>query len=150
MTTSVARLAEHDLTREGARLGVIIATGTWIWIAVVDAIAGDPFQTFTVLGGVIVFTVIHYLLNMVYGMVIVSAVHAAEREPCVILAVAFGFLMLECAFAMMTVLLSHLGLGDLAWVRIFGGSVLGATIAILVLARNHPLAAQLHRAEVEG
>jgi hypothetical protein len=148
MMDAVTRTAEHD-ANEGARLGAIVATSTWLWLAVVDAIAGQPFHTFSVLGGVVVFTVVHYLLNVAYGKVIVSAVHAAEREPAVMLAVVFGFLMFECAAAMMTVLLSHLGLGDLAWVRIFGGSVLGATIALFVVARNHPLAAQLHRAEVE-
>lgn len=140
---------DHD-AREGARLGVIVATSTWLWLVVVDAIVGQPFHTFTVLGGVVVFTVVHYLLNLAYGTVIVSAARAAEREPCAILALVFGFVIFECAAAMLTVLLSHLGLGELAWVRIFGGSLLGAAVAIIVLARRHPLAAQLHRAEVEG
>ena len=149
MMDAITRSTGHD-ANEGARLGAIVATSTWLWLAAVDAIAGQPFHTFSVLGGVVVFTVVHYLLNLAYGKVIVSAVHAAEREPAVMLAVVFGFLMFECAAAMMTVLLSHLGLGDLAWVRIFGGSVLGATIALFVVARDHPLAAQLHRAEVES
>ncbi|HEU4631001.1 MAG TPA: hypothetical protein VFS08_14720 [Gemmatimonadaceae bacterium] len=149
MMDAVTRPVEHD-AREGVRLGVVVATSTWLWLAVVDAVVGQPFHTFTVLGGVVVFTAVHYLLNVAYGTVIVSAARAAEREPCAMLALVFGFLMFECAAAMLTVLLSHLGLGELAWVRIFGGTLLGATVAILVLARRHPLAAQLHRAEVES
>jgi hypothetical protein len=149
MMDVVTEPAGHDSWREGARLGLVVATSTWLWLALVDAIAGVPFQTFAVLGGALVFTIVHYLLTIAYGVVIVSAVHAADREPCVMFAVVFGFLIFECAAAMMTVLLSHLGLGELAWLRIFGGSVLGATVALLVVARRHPLATQLHRAEAE-
>src|SRR6266542_5736565 len=137
----------HDSLVEGARLGLAVATGIWLWLAVVDAIAGQPFHTFAVLGGVAVFRVVHYLLNVVYGLAIVSAIHGAEREPALVIAVAFGFLIVEFAFAMLTVLLSHLGLGELAWLRILGGNLVGVAIALLVLSRRHPLAAELRKAE---
>ena len=39
--------------------------------------------------------------------------------------VAFGFFILEFGFVMLTILLSHLGLGELAWVRILGGNLVG-------------------------
>lgn len=150
MTHSVARLDEQDTAHEGTRLGLIIGTAIWVWLAVIDVIAGEPFHTFDVLGGVLVFTVLHYLLSILYGKVVVATVRGAENEPSLSLAVAFGFLMLQCAFAMMTVLLSHLGLGDLAWLRIFGGSVLAAAIALVVITRRFPFAAELRRAEVES
>ncbi|HKW40465.1 MAG TPA: hypothetical protein VJN39_04385 [Gemmatimonadales bacterium] len=51
----------------GARLGVIVATAIWVWLALVDLIAGQPFRTFTVLGGIALFTVLHYLVNIAYG-----------------------------------------------------------------------------------
>jgi hypothetical protein len=60
--------------------------------------------------------------------------------------VAFGFLVVEFGFAMLTVLLSHLGLGQLAWVRILGGSLIGAVIAYVALSRRHPLRAELREA----
>jgi hypothetical protein len=144
-----ARLAKHDAIREGMRLGLSVATSIWIWIAAVDAIAGEPFRTFNVLGGIIPFTVLHYLLNVVYGTAIVAAIHRAIREPGLVGVVAFGFVLVEAAFAMGTVLLSHLGLGELAWLRIFGGSVIGALVAIVMLARQHPLAATLRQADTE-
>ncbi|MDQ3949592.1 MAG: hypothetical protein M3282_04530, partial [Gemmatimonadota bacterium] len=106
------------------------------------------FRTFTVLGGIASFTVIHYLLNVTYGLAIVSLIHGAVRQPSLLFAVGFGFLMMEFAFAMVTVMLSHV-LGELAWVRIFGGSLIGAAIAIIILSRRHPLAAQLRQAEEE-
>ena len=143
----VSLSGDHDSLREGTTLGIIVATGIWVWLAVVDAVAGQPFHTFAALGGITVFTVVHYLLNIVYGVVIVSAVHGAAREPSLALALVFGLVMFEIALAMLTVLLSHLGLGDLAWLRIFGGSLVGVTIALFVLSRRHPIAAQLRYAD---
>ena len=143
----VSLAGDHDSLREGTTLGIIVATTIWVWLVVVDAIAGQPFQTFAALGGITVFTVVHYLLNIVYGMAIVSAVHGAAREPSLALALVFGVVMLEIAIAMLTVLLSHLGLGELAWVRILGGSLVGVTMTLVVLSRRHPLGAQLRYAD---
>ena len=145
--TIVSLAGDHDTLREGTTLGIIVATAIWVWLVVVDAAAGQPFQTFAALGGITVFTVVHYLLNIVYGVVIVSAVHGTAREPSLALALVFGLVALEIALAMMTVLLSHLGLGELAWVRIFGGSLVGVAVALLVLSRRHPLASQLRHAD---
>ena len=145
MIVSLSR--DEDSLHEGTRLGIVAATGIWMWLALVDALAGDPFQTFTALGGVAVFTLVHYLLNIVYGVVIVSAVRGAAREPSLALALVFGLVTLEIWIAMLTVLLSNLGLGELAWVRIFGGSLIGLTIALALLSRRYPLAAQLRHAD---
>ncbi len=145
--TLVSLSGTHDTLREGTALGIVVATAIWVWLALVDAFVGHPFETFTALGGITVFTVVHYLLNIVYGIVMVSAVHGAEREPSLALALAFGLVTLEIAIAMITVLLSHLGLGELAWLRIFTGSLVGAATALLVLSRHHPLAAQLRDAD---
>ena len=143
-------MRKHDSLREGVSLGLVVATGTWSWVAVVDAVAGEPFRTFTVLGGIVLFTTMHYLLNVAYGVAIVSGIHAAAREPSLMIAGVFGLVILEIGFAMATVLLSQIGLGELAWVRILGGSLIGALIATVMLARSHPLAAALRRAEREG
>ena len=144
----MSSIYKHDSLREGAALGLVVATSIWVWLALIDAIAGEPFRTFTVLGGIGAFTLVHYLLNLTYGVAILSLIHGAGREPSLVIAVGFGFLMVEFAFAMVTVMLSHL-LGELAWVRIFGGSLIGAAIAIIILSRGHPLAAQLRQAEEE-
>jgi hypothetical protein len=143
----VSLAGDHDSPREGTTLGIIVATSIWAWLALVDVVAGHPFQTFATLGGITVFTVVHYLLNIVYGVVIVSAVHGIAREPSLPLALVFGLVMLEIGIAMLTVLLSHLGLGELAWVRIFGGSLVGVAVAAFVLSRRYPLALQLRHAD---
>jgi hypothetical protein len=134
---------------EGVRLGLAVATTIWMWIAVVDAVAGQPWRTFTVLGGVAVFTVLHYVLNVAYGAAILSAVHGAEREPSLAIAVLFGFLIIEFAFAMLTVLLAHAGLGQLAWLRILGGNLIGAVVGFWLLSRRHRLAREMRAAEEE-
>jgi hypothetical protein len=144
-----AAVASHDARREAIVLGLAVATTIWLWLAAVDALAGEPFHTFATLGGVAVFTVVHYLLNVTYAVVIVSAVHGAVRQPSLIIALAFGFVMVQFVFAMLTAVLSNLGLGQLAWLRIFGGSLLGGAMTFMMLARRHPLAAQLRRAEEE-
>jgi hypothetical protein len=37
----------------------------------------------------------------------------------------------------------------MAWIAIFGGSLLSTTLVIVLLSRTHPLAANLRRAEEE-
>jgi hypothetical protein len=146
---TIAQTHKHNSLREGTILGLVVATCIWVWLAAVDAVAGEAFLTFTVLGGIAGFTVMHYLLNVAYGVAIMSIVHAARRTPSAIFAVGFGFLMLEFAFALVTAAFSSGRLGELAWVRLFGGSVIGAVIAIFMVTRRHPLLALLHRAEEE-
>lgn len=132
---------------EGATLGLIVATSTWLWVAVVDAVAAEPFRTFTVLGGTAAFTIVHYLLNLIYGVVLVSSIRATAREPTLMMAIIFGFLMVEFAFAFLAAVFSTQGLGNLAWLRLFAGSLVGALIALAFLSRRHPLAARLREAK---
>ena len=148
--TSAALSGTHDLWREGAILGLIVATSTWAWLAVVDAIAGQPFHTFLMLGGITAFTLVHCVLNLALGVVVVYAVHGAAREPSVAMGLVFGSIMFEVAFAMLTVLLSNIVLDSFAWLEIFTGSLLGMAITLVIVARRHPLLAHLHRAETES
>jgi hypothetical protein len=144
------RTVVHDTRREGVRLGIIVASTTWLWLVLVDAVMRQPFHTFAALGGVAVFTAMHYLLNIVYGIVLLSAVHGADRTPSLILAVVFGVLLFEVAMAMLTIILAQYGLGSAAWVGVFGGSLIATALALLLLSRTHPLVAYLHRAEEES
>jgi hypothetical protein len=130
-------------------LGLLLATATWLWVALVDAGTGHPFHTFSMLGGVLIFTVVHYLLNVTYGITLLSAVHGAERAPSLIIAAIFGLVTFEGAFAMFTNILVEYSLGDTGWIAIFGGSLIATGLAILLLSRTHPLAARLRQAEEE-
>lgn len=139
----------HSTRNEGIRLGLIVGTVTWLWVALVDVVAGQPWHTFSLLGGLLIFTVLHYLLNVTYGIILVSAVHAAARAPSVIFGLIFGGLILEGAFAMFTSIVVASSAGGAAWAGIVGGSLIGAAVAITLLSRTHPLALYLRRAEDE-
>jgi hypothetical protein len=134
---------------EGVKVGLSMATGIWIWIALVDAVAGQPFHTFSVLGGVVAFTVVHFLLNVIYGITLVSIARNAVRAPSLIIGLIFTFIIFEVAFGMVTVLLSNAGVGSIAWPAIFGGNAIGVAIAAGILYRRYPFADVLHRAEEE-
>jgi hypothetical protein len=139
----------HSSVREGIELGLIVATAIWLWLALVDWLAGQPFRTFHVLGGTALFTTLHYILCVVYGIGVVAVVHQAARAPALLIFAAFTFFILEFAFAMATVLLSNVGLGELAWVRILGGNVVGAILTFALLARRHPLTREFRQADRE-
>jgi hypothetical protein len=130
---------KHNAVREGIRLGLVIATSIWLWIALVDALAGDPFRTFRLLGGIAQFTVLHYALNVAYSMAVVAVVHRTVYEPSLAAVLWFVLLVVEFGFVMMTILLSHVGLGALAWLRIFAASVIGLSLALLLISRRHRL-----------
>jgi hypothetical protein len=139
----------HSTRREGIRLGLIVGTVTWLWVALIDATTGRPWHTFSMLGGLVAFTIVHYLLNVTYGVVLLSAVHGAERTPSLIIAAVFGLLTFEGAFAMVTNILVESAVGSVAWVGIVGGSLIGTAVATTLLSRTHPLVHYLRRAEEE-
>jgi hypothetical protein len=137
----------HNAVREGAMLGLLAATAIWLWLAIVDAVVGQPFRTFTLLGNPVTFTIVHYALNVAYGIVLVAAIHGAAREPTLLIGVAFVSFIVEFGWVMIANLLSHVGLGQLAWPRILVGSVIGVVTTWLYLARRHPLRQELAAAE---
>lgn len=130
---------KHSAVREGITFGLVIATSIWMWIALVDALAGDPFWTFRLLGGIAQFTVLHYVLNVVYAMAVVAVVHRTADEPSLAGVLWFVLLVIEVAFVFVTILLSHVGLGTLAWLRICAASLIGLALAILLISRRHRL-----------
>ena len=150
MEHTIDDTTRRSTLREGTWVGIGMATCIWLWLAVVDAIAGPRFQTFDVFGGLVIFTLVHYALNILYGIILIGAVRGSERTPSLIIAVIFGLVMLEIGLTMVTVVFTQVGLGDLAWVRILGGSVVGLSVALIVLARRYPIAARLREAEEES
>lgn len=140
----------HNTTREGAELGLMVGLATWVWVALVDALAGSPFQTMRSLAGVAMFTAIHAALCLAYGIAIVAAVHAAMRTPSVVYAMVFCTILFQAAFIMLTVFLAELGAGTAAWSRFLVGNAIAAVLTFVMLASRHSLWDIFHRAEEEG
>jgi hypothetical protein len=139
----------HSTRAEGIRLGLIVGTITWLWVALVDAATGQAWHTFTALGGILPFTVAHYLLNVVYGMILLSVVHGAERAPSLIIGAIFCGLTFEGAFVMFSSILIQRALGNVGWLGIVGGNLIGTAVAITLLFRTHPVLEYVRRAEEE-
>lgn len=139
-------MPRESTLRSGARLGFEIAAVVWLWIMLVDLVAGAPLRTFSALGGVVAFSLVHCVLSVGYATILVSVVRAARSEPTLMAGLVFASLLLELAFVMVTVVLASAGLGTVAWVQIFGGSLIAGAVAIVYLARRHPLGNLLHRA----
>jgi hypothetical protein len=148
-TVSIAGFDRRGPAVEGIALGIVVATIIWGWVATVDLIAGQPFRTFQLLGGIAGFTVMHYLLNIVYCVAIISAIRGARHTPSLIFGVIFIFLIFEVGFTMMTALISTARLGPSAWVTLLGGNLLGGTVIFALLSWRYPLAARLKSAEDE-
>jgi hypothetical protein len=138
-----------SVSRQGLILGLITGTATWMWVAAVDSLSGRPFHTFEALGGVVGFTIVHYLLNIAYACAVVAIVRSAARTPSLIIGALFGFIVLEIAFGMLSTVLGQVGLGGQSWLAIFGGSLIGAAIMFSVLLPRYDLRQRLREAEEE-
>jgi hypothetical protein len=98
--------------RQGLVLGLTTATITWLWVAAVDTISGQPFHTFGVLGGITAFRLVHYMLNIVYAFAAVGVARGAAKTPSVVIGAIFVFIILEIAFAMLSTILSETAVGN--------------------------------------
>ena len=92
--------SSHSVLREGAVAGAIGATAVAVWFFIVDLIGGRPLFTPQILGAglmsvfgqspepaavnVIAYTIFHYAVFILVGMLAVFLVHAGERRPSVL------------------------------------------------------------------
>jgi putative oxidoreductase len=147
----------HPMVREGVIAGVIGATVVALWFLLVDIVTGQPLFTpatlgralltvlgpaqggETVLGAVVVYTLVHYAAFLAAGMIAVAVVHAAETEPSVLAGFLILFVVFELAFHGFVALLQQTtSLGALAWYQVLAGNLLAATAMGTYLWRTHP------------
>ncbi len=139
----------HNTLREGVSLGLIIGVATWLWVAVFDVAAAEPFQTFQMLSGVVGFTLIHFLLCVTYGVTIMSAIHASMKEPTIMFGIIFCTILFQAAFVMLTAILVNVGVGDPAWGKFFAGNVMAALLTYVLIERHHSMRSLFHAAEAK-
>lgn len=103
--------------REGVTVGLLGASAVAVWFLVVDAMAGEPFRTPALLGGVLFhgvpdplhpavtalvvlqYTLVHGVVFLVFGLMVAGLLALADREPRLLLALV----MLFCCFEVLVV-----------------------------------------------
>ena len=142
---------------DGFEAGVIGALVVALWFLLIDTLAGRPFHTPSLLGNaltrgveaalrepsvavgmVYAYTGIHFVLFILFGILLASLVIQYERTPAIgyLLVVAavvfeFGFLVFILAFAEPL-------LQDLPWWAVLVGNLLAAVAMGAYFSRRHP------------
>jgi hypothetical protein len=106
----------HSVLGEGTDVGIIGGLVVAVWFLLVDAIAGHPFQTPSLLGQVVLlgnrdpdtsrlafgailfYTAFHFIVFILLGIGLVALVHWATSNPVVRYALLPVFLVFEVLF----------------------------------------------------
>ncbi len=147
----------HNSVREGVYAGFVGATGIVVWFAIIDIVSGMPFHTPSILGAgllsvlgkppmmpdtvgfhILTYTVFHYLVFFLVGIILAKIVHESARTPAVLAGTLIAFVAFELAAFGLTTLLSQSILGGMAWYQIFIANVLGAAGMFWFMWRRHP------------
>lgn len=142
-------------TNEALRAGMLGGATVWLWILVIGALSGSPLRLAALFGGgithivgapptapmwigVVVFTVLHFIVWYWLADVSVAVLRAATHSPAVLLLAAFVMILLLLALVGITVIFANDGLGAFAWPSIYLGSIVGLTAMWWYLLRLHP------------
>jgi len=146
--------ASNNVTREGISAGLIGATSIAVWFAILDAISGNFLATPVMLGksfgslflrdtdpgfaaSFLGYTVLHFALFTVIGLVFSWVVNAAEKVPSVIIGFLGLVVVFEVGWVGWTTVLSQ-GFGQLTWLQVFLANLIGAAAMGLYMWRQHP------------
>lgn len=148
---------KRSITQEGAIAGFLGATAIVLWFGLVDVLAGHPYRTPIVLGQalfgffgpgagettatlVLGYTLFHYAVFAVVGILLAWVLRQAEREPTVLAGAILAFVMFEIGFYGLTALLSETELlGHLAWYQVGAANLLAAALMGGYLLHEHPI-----------
>ncbi len=150
-----------SVLREGVVAGIIGAAVVAIWFFAIDAIQGEPLRTPKLLGGamlrapdplggVLVYTVLHGLAFIAFGIVGALLIAGAERQPLLIFALIILFTAFEILFFGAIVIMASWILDELAGWTIFVGNILAAAAMLAYYFSGHrTLAGRLAHAWAE-
>jgi len=146
----------HGTIREGLIAGALGATGVAAWFLIVDTIAGQPFFTPTVLGEsvkrivapdsvasafvvVALYTVFHYVMFFIAGIVAVALVHASARQPAVLAGMMILFVAFEVEYYGFVLMLQlATPLEGIAWYQVGAANLVAAALMGRYLWLKHP------------
>jgi hypothetical protein len=123
--------------REGVVAGIIGAAVVAVWFFAIDAIHGEPLHTPRVLGSIflqkpetmqalVIYTVLHGILFIAFGIVGALVMAGAERYPMLIFGLVILFAAFEVGFFGGIVIVASWVLDELAGWTIFVGNILAA------------------------
>lgn len=162
-STLLAEPTTHRTVREGLQAGGIGALVVAAWFFGIDTAAGQPLQTPLILGdavlaalrfgeatftvSVLVYTLVHVIAFLVFGVIAVALVHAAMREISMLYGIVALFVIFESAFYLLAFALDMSLLGALGWWNVALANLLSALVMGTYLWRTHP---SLHGRVDEG
>jgi hypothetical protein len=144
---------------EGIRAGLVGAVTVAGWFFLLDAIAGRPFYTPSVLGTalfrggvglsapdslpisfemVVSFTWVHTLAFLVIGLAASHLIALAEANPGVGFGLVLLFVVFECGFTLVCMVAAQPVLEALAWPSVLAANLLAATAMVATFWRRHP------------
>jgi hypothetical protein len=147
---------QHSIVREGMVAGLIGALVVAAWYFAVDLGRGEVFYTPNVLGQVFVardtmptvrhivpqavaeFSVLHFVVFLVLGIVLTALTHMAIRNPTLRMGVWLGLVISFVFFLGLTYMLFSITESRFPWVTSLGGGLLGIGSMGYYLWRKHP------------
>ncbi len=148
---------QHNPIREGVIAGFIGATAIAVWFAIIDVVAGRPLNTPSILGAglisilgkppmmpdtvgfhVVIYTIFHYAVFVIIGIILVTMVHQSARTPAILAGFLIAFVAFEIGAIGLTALLTESRLGGMAWYQIFIANLLACAGMFWYMWRRHP------------
>jgi hypothetical protein len=144
----------NKVAREGISAGLIGASAIAVWFAILDAVQGNLLATPVMLGksfgslflqnvepsfaaSFLGYTVLHFALFTMIGMVFSWVVNAGEQTPSVLVGFLGLVVVFEVGWVGWTSVLSQ-GFGELTWLQVFIANLIGAAAMGLYMWRQHP------------
>jgi hypothetical protein len=158
----------HSILREGTTAGLLGGAAVALWFLVRDTLSGLPLRTPSVLGEALVFgntapdiervntaaaaayTVVHFGVFMLVGLVFAALMRWATREPVARFAVVVAFVV----FVLLFYVVLRTGGGELdqlfpAWL-VLGANLLAAAVMGFYFWRRYPEVRRILDAEPLG
>lgn len=146
--------ARSAIVREGVSAGLIGATAIAAWFAVIDALNEGLLATPIMLGtslatlfevgatpgpaaAFMLYTVFHYVMFVLVGLIFAWAVSIGERAPSAMIGVLGLVVVFEVGWFGWTSVLAR-GFGDLAWYQVFIANIIAAACMGYYMYRQHP------------
>ncbi len=139
-----------ELAARGVTAGLIGGAVLALWFLFVDQVAGTPFRTPGMLGGVLLgrdameptagviglFTVIHFAVFVAFGVVLSWALAQLERAPNLLFGLVAGFILFNGVFFFGAFVSGIDVVAELGWVEVLAGNLLAgiAMVSFLHLA----------------